>query len=113
MEGADDVVVAPVGPGWSDVGGWAALYELGAKDAAGNVRIGDILSIDAEGNYLRADAGKRLAVVGVRDLVVVAQGNDIFIVPRHPAQDVKRLVETLSEPGCSHHTCGPPPHPPT
>src|SRR3546814_5181100 len=64
MEGADDVVVAPVDPGWSDVGGWAALYELGDKDAAGNVRIGDILSIDAEGNYLRADAGKRLAVVG-------------------------------------------------
>src|SRR3546814_11808804 len=77
----------------------AALYELGDKDAAGNVRIGDILSIDAEGNYLRADAGKRLAVVGVRDLVVVAHGNDILIVPRDRAQDVKRIVESLSEPG--------------
>src|SRR3546814_3954793 len=59
MEGAENVVVAPVDPGWSDVGGWAALHELGEKDAAGNVVIGQVLSIDAEGNYLRVDAGKR------------------------------------------------------
>src|SRR3546814_7925862 len=82
MEGAENVVVAPVDPGWSDVGGWAALHELGEKDAAGNVVIGQVLSIDAEGNYLRVDAGTRLAVVGISGLVVVAHGNDIVIVPR-------------------------------
>jgi len=98
MEGAENVVVAPVDPGWSDVGGWAALYDLGDKDEAGNVVIGQVIPIDAEGNYLRADGGKRLAVVGVSGLVVVAQGNDIMIVPRDRAQDVKRIVESLSDP---------------
>src|SRR3546814_19875185 len=93
MEGAEDVVVAPVDPGWSDVGGWAALHELGEKDAAGNVVIGQVLSIDAEGNYLRVDAGKRLAVVGISGLVVVAHGNDIVIVPRDRAQDVTKRSE--------------------
>lgn len=97
MEGAENVIVTPVDPGWSDVGGWAALHELGEKDAAGNVTVGQVLSIDAEGNYLRADAGKRLAVIGVSGLVVVAHGNDIVIVPRDRAQDVKRVVESLSE----------------
>jgi len=99
MEEAEHVVVTPVDPGWSDVGGWAALHELGEKDETGNVVIGQVLSIDAEGNYLRADAGKRLAVVGISGLVVVAHGNDIVIVPRDRAQDVKRIVESLSNPG--------------
>src|SRR3546814_17940891 len=39
LEGAETVVVAPFAPGWSDVGGWAALHALGQQDAAGNVVI--------------------------------------------------------------------------
>ncbi|MGB3804381.1 MAG: mannose-1-phosphate guanylyltransferase/mannose-6-phosphate isomerase [Sphingopyxis granuli] len=96
MEGADRVVVAPVDPGWSDVGGWAALHALGAKDDAGNVRIGDVVTLDAERNYLRADGGKRIAVVGVSDLIVVTHGDDILVIPRERAQEVKAIVEYLA-----------------
>lgn len=96
MEGAEQVVVAPVDPGWSDVGGWAALHDLGAKDANGNVRIGNVIAIDAAGNYLRADGGKRIAVVGLSDLVVVTHGDDILIIPKDRAQDVKAIVEHLA-----------------
>jgi len=96
MEGAERVVVAPVDPGWSDVGGWAALYELGAKDDHGNVSIGDIVAIGATGNYLRAGEGKRIAVVGVSDLVIVTHGDDILIIPRDRAQEVKTIVEYLA-----------------
>lgn len=97
MEGAQDVVVAPVDPGWSDVGGWAALHELGAKDASGNVRLGDVIALDASGNYLHAAPGKRIAVVGVSDLVIVAHGDDLLIVPRERAQEVKAIVEQLAK----------------
>jgi len=96
MEGAENVVVVPVDPGWSDVGGWAALHALGDKDADGNVRIGDVIAIGAENNYLRADGGKRIAVVGVSDLVVVTHGDDILIIPRERAQEVKSIVEYLA-----------------
>src|SRR3546814_20530519 len=51
MKGADDVVVAPVDPGWSDVGGWAALYHLGDQEAAGNGPLGHLLSVAARGKY--------------------------------------------------------------
>ncbi|PQM27444.1 mannose-1-phosphate guanylyltransferase/mannose-6-phosphate isomerase [Sphingopyxis lindanitolerans] len=95
MEGAERVVVTPVDPGWSDVGGWAALHELGDKDAAGNVCIGDVIAIDATGNYLRACDGKRVAVVGVSDLIVVTHGDDILVIPRERAQEVKAIVEYL------------------
>lgn len=96
MEGAERVVVAPVDPGWSDVGGWAALHDLGDKDNAGNVRIGEVIAIDAQDNYLRAGEGKRIAVVGVSGLVVVTHGDDILIVPKDRAQEVKAIVEYLA-----------------
>lgn len=96
MEGAERVVVVPVDPGWSDVGGWAALHELGDKDAAGNVSIGEVVALDANDNYLRADDGKRIAVVGVSGLVVVTHGDDILVIPRERAQDVKAIVEHLA-----------------
>ncbi|KTE01976.1 mannose-1-phosphate guanyltransferase [Sphingopyxis sp. H038] len=96
MEGAEQVVVAPVDPGWSDVGGWAALHELGEKDESGNVRIGDVIAIDAADNYLRACEGKRVAVVGVSDIIVVTHGDDILIIPRDRAQEVKAIVEYLA-----------------
>lgn len=96
LEGAEDVVVTPVDPGWSDVGGWAALHELGDKDENGNVRIGDVIAVDAKGNYLRAAEGKRVAVVGVSDLIVVTHGDDILVIPRDRAQEVKAIVEYLA-----------------
>ncbi|MGN6690600.1 MAG: mannose-1-phosphate guanyltransferase, partial [Sphingopyxis sp.] len=96
MEGAERVVVAPVDPGWSDVGGWAALYDLGDKDETGNVCIGDVIAVDAAGNYLRAESGRRIAVVGVSDLIVVAHGDDVLIIPKDRAQEVKAIVEYLA-----------------
>lgn len=95
MEGAGQVVVVPVDPGWSDVGGWAALHDLADKDSDGNSRVGDIIAIDARDNYLRACAGKRIAVMGVSDLIVVTHGDDILIIPRDRAQEVKAIVEQL------------------
>lgn len=96
MEGAEQLVVVPVDPGWSDVGGWAALYDLADKDEHGNVRTGTVIALDARGNYLRADGNKRLAVIGVSDLIVVAHGDDVLIVPRDRAQEVKSIVEYLA-----------------
>ncbi|WOF44570.1 mannose-1-phosphate guanylyltransferase/mannose-6-phosphate isomerase [Sphingopyxis indica] len=93
MEGARDVVVVPVDPGWSDVGGWAALYELGAKDRNDNVLIGDVIAVDAQRNYVRAPAGKRISMVGISDLIVVVEGDDILLLPRDRAQEVKLLAQ--------------------
>jgi mannose-1-phosphate guanylyltransferase/mannose-6-phosphate isomerase len=96
MEGAERLVVVPVDPGWSDVGGWASLYDLAEKDEHGNVRMGDIVALDATGNYLRADGGKRIAAVGVSNLIVVTLGDDVLIIPRERAQEVKAITEYLA-----------------
>ena len=93
---AGDVVVVPVDPGWSDVGGWAALYELGSKDEDDNVLSGDVVSFDARSNYVRSSPGKRVSLVGLSDLVVVVEGDDILILPRARAQDVRLLAQRRS-----------------
>ena len=91
MEKADKVAVVPVSMGWSDIGSWDALHDHGAKDACGNVTGGDIVTIDSHNNLIRSD-GLRISVSGVSDLIIIASGNDVMILPRGSAQDVKAIA---------------------
>jgi mannose-1-phosphate guanylyltransferase len=95
MEKAANVVVAPVDPGWSDVGGWAALHALSDRDDDNNAIEGDAIVINARGNLIRSSPGIRVAAVGVDDLVIIATGTDILIIPRDRAQEVKAIVERI------------------
>lgn len=95
MEKADRVAVVPVSMGWSDVGSWDALHTLGTNEA-GDAHHGDVIAIDTRNCLLKSD-GIRIAAVGVSDLIVVASGNDVLILPRGQSQEVKRIVEALKE----------------
>ena len=99
--------VVPADLGWSDVGSWAALWELGAKDAAGNATVGDVLLEGAENCYVRSD-GMLTAVVGLRDAVVVVTGDAVLALHRDRAQDVKRVVDRLRAAGRSEAAKHPP-----
>lgn len=93
MEKADKVAVVPVAMGWSDVGSWDALHTLGCDDD-GHAHHGDVIALDTSNCLLRSD-GIRIAAVGISDLIVVASGNDVLILPRGSSQDVKRIVEAM------------------
>ena len=86
--------VVPADLGWSDVGSWDALWELGAKDAAGNVAIGDVMLEGARNCYARSD-GMLSAIVGLTDVVLVTTEDAVIALHRDRAQDVKRIVERL------------------
>ena len=88
MEKAARVAVAPVSMGWSDVGSWDALHELGGKDDGGNTTIGTVRLSEASGNLIHAD-GIRVSVHGVDDLIVVANGTEVLILPRGSSQKVR------------------------
>ena len=96
MEKAARVAVVPVSMGWSDVGSWDALHAISEGDEDGNVHggAGEVVAIDTRNCLVRSD-GVRVALVGVEDLIVVAAGNDVMILPRGRSQDVKRLTEEL------------------
>ncbi len=96
MEKTDRGVVLPIDVGWSDVGAWSALWEIGERDEQGNVTRGDVLALESRNNYLRSEH-RLLAVLGVDDLVVVDTPDVVLVTRRDRAQDVKNLVERLSE----------------
>ncbi len=89
MEKSPRVAVVPVSMGWSDVGSWDALYDIDASPTE------NTLSIDTVNSLIRSD-GIRVHTIGVSDLIVVASGNDVLILPRGKSQDVKQIVEALA-----------------
>jgi mannose-1-phosphate guanylyltransferase len=96
QEGAPQVYVIPADVGWSDIGSWAAVYELLAKHSDDNVLAGHGLALDAAGNFLYSPT-KFVAAIGVRDLIVVETPDALLIVPRDRAQDVAKIVKSLEE----------------
>lgn len=88
MEKADRVAVVPVAMGWSDLGSWDALHEIGAKDPSGNVLTGNVRLGKGAGNLIKTD-GIRISATGIDDLIIVATGNDVMILRRGQSQDVK------------------------
>jgi len=98
LEKAAQVRVLPIGFRWSDVGSWAALPEVLAADAEGNVASGGaaLLAHDARGNVVHGKRGELIALVGVQDLVVVRAGQLLLVMPRDRAQDVKHIVARLA-----------------
>ncbi|WP_274378976.1 mannose-1-phosphate guanylyltransferase/mannose-6-phosphate isomerase [Sphingomonas cavernae] len=96
MEKAERVAVVPVAMGWSDLGSWDALHAISTCDGEGNVCEGNAIVIDSHNCLIRSD-GPRVAIVGVDDLIVVASGNDILILPRGRSQDVKKVTQELEE----------------
>jgi mannose-1-phosphate guanylyltransferase/mannose-6-phosphate isomerase len=100
MEKTDRAAVVPVDMGWSDVGSWRALWEIGAKDNAGNVVVGDVVQVGARDCYLRSD-GTLVAAIGLEDFVVVASADAVLVAPKDEVQQVRDIVEALGKSGRS------------
>jgi len=94
MEKTDRAVVVPVDMGWNDVGTWSALWDIGAKDANGNVLIGDALTHSTRNSYVHS-SDQLVAIVGLEDVVVVTTEDAVLVAHRDQAQDVKHIAEQL------------------
>ena len=95
MEHTEAGGVATLDCGWSDVGAWSALWEIGAADSAGNVSEGDVLLHDARNNYVRSES-RLVTALGVEDLVVVETADAVMVGARDRVQDIKQVVEALT-----------------
>jgi mannose-1-phosphate guanylyltransferase len=98
MEKADNIVMACGTFAWDDVGSWPALESHFEQDEDGNTRIGEVETLDANGNIILS--GDRLtAVIGVKDLIVVQAEGVTLVCPKDRAQDIKQMVVALREKG--------------
>jgi len=96
MEKTGNGAVVPVQMGWNDIGSWSALYDIGDADENRNVKLGDVMLENTSGCYVRSEK-PLIAAVGVKDMVIVATDDAVMVAPKEQAQDVKLLVEQLSE----------------
>ncbi|MBI5153912.1 mannose-1-phosphate guanylyltransferase [Candidatus Poribacteria bacterium] len=98
LERATEVLVIPGAFHWEDVGSWDALDRTRPHDADGNVAIGDTLLLGTRDCIVVNDApagSNAVAVVGMKDTLVVVSGDSVLVASKHSAQDIRRVVEEL------------------
>jgi mannose-1-phosphate guanylyltransferase/mannose-1-phosphate guanylyltransferase/mannose-6-phosphate isomerase len=91
MEHSDRIAVVPIELDWSDVGSWAAVYDLAAKDSDRNVVAEGSHVLGGRGCFVRSD-GPQVVAIGVEDLVIVATADHVLVVPRSEAQRVREAA---------------------
>jgi mannose-1-phosphate guanylyltransferase/mannose-6-phosphate isomerase len=102
MEHTKHAVVVPASIGWSDVGSWSALHEVQAKDEAGNVTRGDVYLDNVQNSLVRAE-GRIVALVGVKDVVVVETADAVLVAHKDQVQRVKQVVDHLKDKDRTEH----------
>jgi mannose-1-phosphate guanylyltransferase len=98
MEHAEKMLCVPVQFGWFDMGSWDAAYNLAKKDERCNACRAETIAFESKGCLVQADdRNKLVALVGVKNLVVVDTGDALLICNRKKTQNVKEIVNTLKE----------------
>jgi len=96
------VAVVPLQAGWSDVGAWDALWDITAKDSAGNVVKGDVVNVGSQ-NSMFLSEGRLIAGVGLDGMVVVETADAVLVAHKERVQDVKQVVSWLKSQGRGEH----------
>jgi mannose-1-phosphate guanylyltransferase/mannose-1-phosphate guanylyltransferase/mannose-6-phosphate isomerase len=100
MEKAEGLAVVPFSAGWSDLGGWDAVWSEIGPDARGVATHGPATAIDCDATLLRAEAEGQVVVgLGLKDTLVVAMPDAVLVADKSRAQDVKLAVTALKEQG--------------
>jgi mannose-1-phosphate guanylyltransferase len=98
MEHAQNVIVADGAFAWDDLGAWNALARHLKADAEGNCAVADFIHVDAARNIIydaRTKNKTPIAVVGLRDSILVQTDDAVLLAHKSKAQKVKELVRKL------------------
>lgn len=98
MEHADNLSVVPFAAGWSDLGGWDAVWRESSHDERGVATSGPATAIDCDDTLLRAeDDGLEVVGIGLKNIIAVAMPDAVLVADASRAQDVKMAVAALKE----------------
>ncbi len=101
FEKASGLATVVADPGWSDVGTWAAVYELGAEGESANATRGEVITLDTRGCLIHAAAGRPVFTLGVSDLVIVDAGDCLLVARRDQAERQQELHSLARQSGQS------------
>src|ERR1051325_8157491 len=100
MEHAQNVIVADGAFEWDDLGSWNALSRHLKADPEGNCAVADFIHVDAARNIIfdaRTKGRTPIAVVGLRDSILVQTDDAVLLAHKSQSQKVKELVKKLGE----------------
>lgn len=96
MENTARAAMVAADMGWSDIGNWQALHAARERDPHGNATIGEVELVDCE-NVLVDSDGPRVSVIGLKDVIVVVDGNDILVTSAAGTQKVGKLSGAVNQ----------------
>ncbi|MGL5051566.1 MAG: mannose-1-phosphate guanylyltransferase, partial [Fusobacteriaceae bacterium] len=95
MEYSKNIRVIPVDIDWNDIGSFNALEEVFEKNSAGNiVRNSNVIELDSVRKII-VGAGANISLLGVKDLVIVKNGDNILIASKSRTQDIKKIIKKI------------------
>lgn len=89
--------------GWNDLGAWDAVWEVLPKDESGNAHVGDVLFTDSRDTLVHASS-RLVSLVGVENLVVIETPDAVLVAHKSRSQDVRDIVNALSQQKRDEHT---------
>ena len=94
MEKTSNGMVVPLSCGWSDVGSWSSLWEVGEKNTQGNVIKGDVITHDSNDSYIHSTS-RLVTLLGMDNVVVVETADAILVANKDRVQDIKAIIHQL------------------
>lgn len=97
LEQADNVKVIPVDMGWNDLGTWGSLYEKLVKEDQENAVVkGQVTTENSTGNIIRTSKNKKVFIKGLKDYIIVEEGDFLLILPKDSEQEIKSISKKLT-----------------
>lgn len=96
MENTARAAMVPVSMGWSDIGNWQALHEARGGDDAGNWSSGQIELVDCHNVMVDSD-GPRVSAIGLANVIIVVDGDEVLVTSADGAQLVGRLAGATNQ----------------
>ncbi len=103
MEKCPEALVMAAPYQWDDVGSWLAIERLNPQDANRNTVLANHVGVKTDGCVIVGDSSKLIATLGVKDLVIVQDGDCILVADKSKESEVKLIVEELRKRGQEIH----------
>lgn len=97
LEKSSGTAVVKVDIGWNDMGGFDSFFDVFDKDADGNVKEGDCITINSSDNVIYSTTGKKVAAIDVNGLIIVDNGNGLLICRRGSSQKVREVTDVIKK----------------
>ena len=98
MEKSNNLSVVPFSAGWSDLGGWDAVWRENVSNANGVNTSNNATAIGCENSLIRSeDESIEVVGIGLKNIITVAMKDAVLVADMSKSQDVKKAVDILKE----------------